>query len=146
VNVTPLYDGLISGKEINTDCPQNSHYFFLTSNDISAALTTVTVAVMKMASPVTLFFRFLVISFIMRLTKHYFFYFNVGRDSAVGIATRYELERLGISSLWGEIIRTRPDRPWGPPSLLYNGYRVSVTGVKRPGRGASHPHSSTEVK
>ena len=22
----------------------------------------------------------------------------------------------------GEIIRTRPDRPWGPPSLLYNGY------------------------
>jgi hypothetical protein len=23
-----------------------------------------------------------------------------------------------------EIIRTRPDRPWGPPSLLYNGYRV----------------------
>ena len=25
---------------------------------------------------------------------------------------------------WGEIFRTRPDRPWGPPSLLYNGYRV----------------------
>jgi hypothetical protein len=24
----------------------------------------------------------------------------------------------------GEIFRTRPDRPWGPPSLLYNGYRV----------------------
>jgi hypothetical protein len=23
-----------------------------------------------------------------------------------------------------EIFRTRPDRPWGPPSLLYNGYRV----------------------
>jgi hypothetical protein len=23
----------------------------------------------------------------------------------------------------GEIFRTRPDRPWGPPSLLYNGYR-----------------------
>ena len=22
------------------------------------------------------------------------------------------------------IFRTRPDRPWGPPSLLYNGYRV----------------------
>jgi hypothetical protein len=26
--------------------------------------------------------------------------------------------------VWGEIFRTRPDRPWGPPSLLYNGYRV----------------------
>ena len=24
----------------------------------------------------------------------------------------------------GEIFRTRPDRPWCPPSLLYNGYRV----------------------
>jgi len=24
----------------------------------------------------------------------------------------------------GEIFRTRPDRPWCEPSLLYNGYRV----------------------
>jgi hypothetical protein len=24
----------------------------------------------------------------------------------------------------GEVFRTRPERPWGPPSLLYNGYRV----------------------
>ena len=24
----------------------------------------------------------------------------------------------------GEIFRTCPDRPWGPSSLLYNGYRV----------------------
>jgi hypothetical protein len=24
----------------------------------------------------------------------------------------------------GEIFRTRPDQPWRPPSLLYNGYRV----------------------
>ena len=24
----------------------------------------------------------------------------------------------------GEIFLTRPDRPWCPPSLLYNGYRV----------------------
>ena len=23
-----------------------------------------------------------------------------------------------------EIFRAYPDRPWGPPSLLYNGYRV----------------------
>jgi len=36
--------------------------------------------------------------------------------------------RAGLSGdripLGGEIFRTRPDRPWGPPSLLYNGYRV----------------------
>jgi hypothetical protein len=28
----------------------------------------------------------------------------------------------------GEIFRTRPDRPWGPPSLLYNEYRVFTGG------------------
>jgi hypothetical protein len=28
----------------------------------------------------------------------------------------------------GEIFRTRPDRPWGPPSLLYNDYRASPGG------------------
>jgi hypothetical protein len=39
----------------------------------------------------------------------------------------------------GEIFRSRSDRSWDPPSLLYNGYRVSFPGVKRPGRGASHP-------
>jgi hypothetical protein len=28
----------------------------------------------------------------------------------------------------GEIFRTRPDRPWGSPSLLYNGYRLFYGG------------------
>jgi hypothetical protein len=36
----------------------------------------------------------------------------------------------------GNFFRTRPDRPRGPSSLLYNG---SFPGVKRPGRGADHP-------
>ena len=30
----------------------------------------------------------------------------------------------------GEIFRTRPDRPWGTPSLLYYEYRVSFPGSK----------------
>jgi hypothetical protein len=48
-----------------------------------------------------------------------------GRDSSVGTATRYGLDGPRIESWWGgEIFRTSPDRPWGPPSLLYNGYRV----------------------
>ena len=48
-----------------------------------------------------------------------------GRDSSVGIATRYGLDGPGFESRWGgEIFHTRPDRPWGLPSLLYNGYRV----------------------
>jgi hypothetical protein len=42
-----------------------------------------------------------------------------------------------------EIFRSRPHRPWGPPSLLYNGYRVSFPGLKRPGCGASHPIPSS---
>jgi hypothetical protein len=39
----------------------------------------------------------------------------------------------------GEIFRTFPDRSWGPPSLLYNGYRVFPGGRKRPGRDADPP-------
>jgi hypothetical protein len=30
----------------------------------------------------------------------------------------------GIGSRWGEIIPIDPDRPWGPPSLLYNGKKL----------------------
>jgi hypothetical protein len=32
--------------------------------------------------------------------------------------------------------RTCPDRPWDPPSLLYNRYRVFSRGIKRPGHDA----------
>jgi hypothetical protein len=46
----------------------------------------------------------------------------------------------------GEIFRTCPDRPWGPPSLLYNGYRVFPGGIKRLGRDADpSPPSSAKV-
>jgi hypothetical protein len=47
-----------------------------------------------------------------------------GRDSSVGIATGYGLDGQGSNPGRGEIFRTSPDRPEGPPSLLYNGYRV----------------------
>jgi len=41
-----------------------------------------------------------------------------------------------------------PDRPCGPPSLLYNGYRVFPGGKKRPGRDAdpSAPSSAVVMK
>jgi hypothetical protein len=39
----------------------------------------------------------------------------------VGRATRYPLEGPGIESSCGDILRLRPDRPWGPPRFLYNG-------------------------
>jgi hypothetical protein len=49
-------------------------------------------------------------------------------------------------TVWGsnpgerEIFHTPLDRYWGPPSLLYNEYRVSLSGVKHPGRGDDHSH------
>jgi hypothetical protein len=47
----------------------------------------------------------------------------------------------------GEIFRTRLDRPWGPPSLLYNGYRVFPGG--KSGRGVvltTHPLLATRSR
>jgi hypothetical protein len=84
-------------------------------------------------------------------TNHKWFFYHVehlfnyilivrSRDSVVGIAIRYELEGSGIESRWGEIFRTYPDRLRGPPSLLYNGYRVFPGG--KGGRGVmltTHP-------
>ena len=64
--------------------------------------------------------------------------------SSVGIATDYGLDGAGIESQWGEIFR-HPDRPWGPPSLLYNGYRVFPGGIVRPGRAADHSTLSSAV-
>jgi hypothetical protein len=44
-----------------------------------------------------------------------------GPGSSVGIATGYGLDGPEIEPRWGVIFRTRSNRPWGPPSLLYNG-------------------------
>ena len=54
---------------------------------------------------------------------------------------------MGWMGRGGNILRNRPDRPWGPSSLLYKGCRVSFPVVKRPGRGADRPPlSRVEVK
>jgi hypothetical protein len=68
-----------------------------------------------------------------------------------GYLSRYsDSQRAGRSGdripVVGEIFRTRPDRHWGLPSLLYNGYQVF------PGRKAAEvwrrppTPSSAEVK
>jgi len=64
----------------------------------------------------------------MRIT-YYFEYLGmgllrVGRDSFIGIATRYGLDGRGSNPGGNEIFRTCPERPWGPSSLLYNEYLV----------------------
>jgi len=71
--------------------------------------------------------------------------FKGGPGSSVGIATDYGLDGPGMESRWSEIFR-RPDWPCGPPSLLYNGYRVFSGGRKRPGPDAdTSPPSNAEV-
>ena len=54
----------------------------------------------------------------------------------------------GSNPSGGELFRTCPDRPWGPSSLLYNGYRVFPGGKERPGRDAdpSPPSSAVVMK
>jgi len=54
----------------------------------------------------------------------------------------------GSNPRGGEIFRTCPDRPWGPPSFLYNGYRVFPEDQERPGRDAdlSSPSSAVVLK
>ena len=64
-----------------------------------------------------------------------------GPGSSVGIATDYGLNGPGIE-IGGARFSARP----GPPSLLYNGYRVFPGGKVRAGRVADHsPPSSTAV-
>ena len=47
----------------------------------------------------------------------------------------------------GKIFHTCPDWPWGPPSLLYSGYRVFPGGKEQLGRDADpSPPSSAMVK
>jgi hypothetical protein len=44
-------------------------------------------------------------------------------------------------------LQIRPGRLWGPPSLLFNGYRVPLLGIKRLGREAQvSPLSSDGMK
>jgi len=70
------------------------------------------------------------------IKTHSIYVYICGPGSSVGIATGYGLDGPGLNPGGGEIFRTCPDRPWSPPGLLYNGYRVFPGGKERPGRDA----------
>jgi hypothetical protein len=71
-------------------------------------------------------------------------------NSSVGIATSYGMGGLDSIPNSAEFFSSpqRPDRQWGPPSLLSNGYRwLFSRWLKRPGCEADHsPPSRAEVK
>lgn len=69
----------------------------------------------------------------------FYSYIFMGRDSPVDMVTFYGLDGPGIKPWWGKIFCARPDRPCGPPSLLYNMYRVCFLGIKRPVRDVDYP-------
>jgi hypothetical protein len=71
--------------------------------------------------------------------------FLCGPGSVVGIATGKGWTVRGSNPGGGEIFHTCPDRSWGPPSLLYNGYRVFPGGKERPGRDADPSPASSAV-
>jgi hypothetical protein len=70
----------------------------------------------------------------------------VGRDSSVGIPTRYGLDFPRIESRCGRDFCTHPDRYLGPPGRLYNLYRVSLPGLNRPRRSLKQPHLTPRLK
>jgi len=73
--------------------------------------------------------------------------FVCGPGGSVGIATDYGLDGPGLNP-GGTRFSARPDRPWGPPSLLHNGYGVFSGGKVWPGRAADHspPSSAADME
>ena len=57
--------------------------------------------------------------------------------SVLRLASRWAVE--GSNPGEGKMFRTRPHQPWRLPSLLYNGYQVSLSRVKQMGRKVDHP-------
>ena len=71
------------------------------------------------------------------ISKYIYIYIYIrAPGSSVGKATGYGLDGPGIEYC--------PSRPaLGPPSLLYNGYRVFPGGKVRPGRAADYSSLSS---
>ena len=66
----------------------------------------------------------------------------MGRDSSVGIATRYGLDGPGIESRWGVRLSAPVQTGSGAYPASYIMGTGSFPGVKRPGRGVDHPPPS----
>ena len=72
----------------------------------------------------------------------------LGWNSMAIIASLYGLDSPRLNPGGDETFHTCPEQPWGPLSLLYNGYRVFPGGKERQGRDAdpSPPPSAVVMK
>jgi hypothetical protein len=66
-------------------------------------------------------------------------YTYVGRDSSVGIATRYGLDGPGIEPRWGARFSAPDHTGPGAHPASYTMGTGSFPGLKRPGRGVDYP-------
>jgi hypothetical protein len=97
--------------------------------------------------------RLTLVCCLIRSVNNYFWFNKLSEPGwHVGIATGYGLGDRGVG-VWVPvgprifISPNRPDRLWGPHSLLPIGTGTLSSGVKRPGREADHsPSTSAEVQ
>ena len=83
------------------------------------------------------------VAFLETLINILILYTLGGRDSAVGIATRYGLDGPGIESRWGGEISPPVQTAPGAHQASCTMGTGSFPGVKRLGRGAGPPTSSS---
>jgi hypothetical protein len=89
-------------------------------------------------SGVPLFLIYLVI-YIFLFIIRYITQLYQGRDSSVGIATRYWLDGPGIEYRWGARLSAPVQIGPGTHPASYTMGTGSSPGVNRPGRGVDHP-------
>jgi hypothetical protein len=68
--------------------------------------------------------------------------FFISRISVVVLVTRLQAGRSGVripvEARDFSLLQKRIYRLWGPPSILFHGYRGCFPGLKRPGRVVNH--------
>ena len=137
----PFHQRLIPSHYVLTRCSNCTGLKLTRMSPHHSFLSKCSILWRRLAPPLT-FLRIITPSY----TQLHLNYRTLGRDSSVGIATRYGLDSPGIESRWGWRNFPHPSRPaLGPTQPPIQWVPGLSRGVKRQGCGADHP-SSAEVK
>ena len=115
--------------------PQLGHYTIMASSRHELCVCSVFCLMKQWASCVKGDEQRNIFSYLFVFAVHSHYY-HFPTSSLYPFSRLCFLDGPGSNPGRGEIFRTCPDRPWGPPSLLYNGYRIFPEGKEWPGRGA----------